>query len=47
MHNFKLIKEWNTNEIFGSNIGDYSNQKISIAKKQIPISLNISGQLVK
>ena len=47
MHKFKLIKEWNTTEIFGSNIGDYSSQKIKISKKEIPISLNISGQLNK
>ena len=42
---FNSIKEWDTKEIFGSSIGDYSDQKIKIAKKYIPISLNISGQL--
>ncbi len=45
IHSFNSIKEWDTKEIFGSSIGDYSDQKIKIAKKYIPISLNISGQL--
>ena len=44
IHGFKSIKEWDTKEIFGSSVGDYSDQKIKIARNYIPISLNISGE---
>ncbi len=44
IHDFKSIKEWDTKEIFGSSVGDYSDQKIKIARNYIPISLNISGE---
>ncbi len=44
--NFGNIKQWETKEIFGSNIGDYSNQSIRISNQKIPISLNLSGELI-
>ena len=44
--NFGNIKKWNTKQIFGSNIGDYSNEYVKISNKKIQISLNLSGQLI-
>ena len=43
---FKNIKNWDTREIFGTEIGDYSSQKIRIGSKKIPLSLNISGESI-
>ena len=45
-NNFGHIKQWNTKQIFGSNIGDYSSQNVRISNQKIPISLNIQGQLI-
>ena len=45
--NFGFITEWNTKEVFGKSIGDYSSQIIKIANKDVPISLNLAGQLIK
>ena len=43
-YNFKSINEWDTLEIFGSNLGDYSNVNIKVRGIQIPVSLNICGE---
>jgi len=46
-NNFGYVEEWDTKEIFGSDIGDYSNHNVRISNQKIPISLNLSGQLIK
>ena len=43
---FENIQEWDTKKIFGSSIGDYSDQFIKVKNKKIPISLNICGELL-
>ena len=44
---FENIIEWNTRNIFGSSIGDYSDQFVKVKNKKIPISLNICGEILK
>ena len=44
---FDNIIEWNTKNIFGSSIGDYSDQFVKLKNKKIPISLNLCGEIQK
>ncbi len=46
-YSFNFITEWETKDVFGYSLGDYSNQKIKIANKKVNISLNLAGILKK